>query len=280
MASKSFNPWDPFGIARSMRSEVERLVEGALIRPAGWLANWEPGQGILPLDVYTEGDNLIVKAAMPGLKSEEVKVEVEGDALTIVGESKQEQENKGRSHHLRDHFSIRLERSVLLPAMVDANKADAVFADGVLTVTLPRAKQAQASQIANEPAEKAQTVEPETVATETVAARTTEPETAEAEPVAAQASEPAAVEMVAPQMVEPEPVAVQAPELTASETLVAQGAEPEPIATETVAAQAVEPEPVAVQPVAAQAADVQKVERRKAKRQKHEAAKVEVEKVA
>ncbi len=280
MASKSFNPWDPFGIARSMRSEVERLVEGALIRPAGWLANWEPGQGILPLDVYTEGDNLIVKAAMPGLKSEEVKIEVAGDALTIVGESKQEQENKGRSHHLRDHFSIRLERSVLLPAMVDANKADAVFADGVLTVTLPRAKQAQAGQIANEPAEKA---------------RTAEPETAEAEPVAAQASEPAAVEMVAPQMVEPEPVAVQAPELTASETLVAQGAEPEPggapvAEPEPVAAQAAElgpvttpaaePEPVTTETPAAQAADVQKVERRKAKRQKHEAAKVEVEKVA
>ncbi len=270
MASKSFNPWDPFGIARSMRSEVERLVEGALIRPAGWLANWEPGQGILPLDVYTEGDNLIVKAAMPGLKSEEVKIEVEGDALTIVGESKQEQENKGRSHHLRDHFSIRLERSVLLPAMVDANKADAVFADGVLTVTLPRAKQAQAGQIANEPAEKA---------------RTAEPETAETEAVAAQATEPAAVEMVAPQMVEPEPVAVQAPELTASETLVAQGAEPEPVAAQAaelgpVTTPAAEPEPVTTETPAAQAADVQKVERRKAKRQKHEAAKVEVEKVA
>ncbi len=61
-----------------------------------------------------EGDNLIVKVALPGLKPDEVKIRVQGDVLTITGESKEDPDKDGRNYQLREHLEGWLERSVVL----------------------------------------------------------------------------------------------------------------------------------------------------------------------
>ena len=283
MASKFMTPRDPFGVGRTLRGEIDRLIEDTLIRPADWLANWNPGKTILPLDVYTEGDNLIVKAAMPGLKPEEAKLEVRGDVLTIVGESKLEQESKEHNFHLQDQFCVRLERSVVLPALVDADKAEAVLARGILTVTLPRTHEMQTRQIAIEPAEKDRTVEAPKVEHHRAKrqqheAVKVEAETVEAQPLKAQtvATQPVEAQPLKAQTVATQPVEAQTDHSQKVERHRAKRQQHEAVKVE---AETVEAQPVEAQTVAAQTDETQKVESLRTNHQKHEAAKAEVQTV-
>ncbi len=147
MATKSMAHWDQLEDLLPLRAAVDRLYESGFVPPASWLAAWRPGKIPIPLDIYEEDDNLIVKAALPGLKPNEVKIRVQGDVLTITGESKEEPDTHGRNYQLREHLEGRLERSVVLPVPVDVDKAEAVFADGVLTLTLPKTEDTRAKQI-------------------------------------------------------------------------------------------------------------------------------------
>ncbi len=147
MANKSMTRWDQLEDLVPLRAAVDRLYENGFVPLASWLAAWRPGKTPMALDVYEEDDNLIVKAALPGLKPNEVKIRVQGDVMTITGESKEDPDKKERNYQLREHLEGRLERSVVLPVPVDVDKAEAVFADGVLTLTLPKTEDSRAKQI-------------------------------------------------------------------------------------------------------------------------------------
>jgi HSP20 family protein len=99
------------------------------------------------IDLYEEGPNLVVQASVPGLKPEEIKIEVKGDVLHIYGETKKEEEKKERNYHLKEHRFARYERSVMLPSEVSAEKAHAVFDNGMLTLTLPKTQTTKTRQI-------------------------------------------------------------------------------------------------------------------------------------
>lgn len=131
--------FDPFRDFASLRREIERLFDESLFRqefPTSELAD----VASMPVDVFEEGNNLMVKASIPGLKPEDIKVEVRGDALTIAGESKKEEEKKERNYHLKEHRYSRYERSIRLPGEVLTDKAEANFDNGILTLTLPKAE--------------------------------------------------------------------------------------------------------------------------------------------
>jgi HSP20 family protein len=130
--------WDPFRERLSLRNAMDRLFEESFMRPR-WLMGWPGELSDIPLDIYTEGDNLIVKASVPGIKPEELNVQVRDDMLTISGQMKQETERKDDDYHLRERRYGRFERTVALPHSVTADKAQAEFDNGVLTLTLPRA---------------------------------------------------------------------------------------------------------------------------------------------
>jgi HSP20 family protein len=118
---------------------MDRLFEESFFLPRSWKAPWTAEMGAIPLDVYEEGDNLMVKASVPGVKPNELNVQIEGDVLTISGETKQEKERKEKAYHLREHRYGRFTRSVTLPCPVMVDKAEAVFEDGMLTLTVPKA---------------------------------------------------------------------------------------------------------------------------------------------
>jgi len=139
--------FDPFREMSNLRREIERWFDLSPFRYELELHSIAP----MPLDVYEEGNNVMVKASIPGLKPEEIKVEVRGDVLYISGETKMEEEKKERNYHLREHRYTRYERSVALPAEVLTDKASAVFENGMLTLTLPKSEVSKSKTISIKP---------------------------------------------------------------------------------------------------------------------------------
>jgi HSP20 family protein len=92
------------------------------------------------IDLYQNEDEVIVKASLPGLKSEDLHISVTADVLTLSGEFKQESDKKEATYHIREHRYGSFERSVILPTDVQTDKAKADFKDGILTIRLPKAE--------------------------------------------------------------------------------------------------------------------------------------------
>ena len=90
------------------------------------------------VDVAETDSEIVVSAELPGLDDEDIEVSLARGLLTISGEKKQEKEKKDRDYYRVERSYGSFQRSVALPSEVDANKVDAVFQKGVLTVTLPK----------------------------------------------------------------------------------------------------------------------------------------------
>jgi HSP20 family protein len=130
--------WDPFGEMMHLRQAMDQLFDESFTRP--WrLLGWE-GEALLPLDVHETDDELEVKASLPGVKLEDVDVFIVGDTLSIRGEFKSEEETKKPSYHHQERRYGSFHRALTLPTKVEADKAEAVFENGVLTLTMPKAE--------------------------------------------------------------------------------------------------------------------------------------------
>jgi len=139
----SITRWEPFDLM-SLRDAMDRLFEESFVRPGRLLGM---GPNTVPLDMYQQDGNLVVKAAIPGVKPEDIDVSVVGDTLTIKGEMKEEKELKEENVIRRERRFGSFSRVVSLPQPVDSNKATATFENGVLTLTLPVAEEAKPKAI-------------------------------------------------------------------------------------------------------------------------------------
>lgn len=136
--------WDPFSEFRSLRRAMDRgLFEfyGPTV--------WRNGERTLtfPVDLSETDGQVVVKAALPGIQPEDVDISVSDGVLTIKGETKSEEKTEAENYHRREIRYGAFSRSIPLPAQVNDEKADAVFQDGVLSVTLPKAEVAKPKQI-------------------------------------------------------------------------------------------------------------------------------------
>ncbi len=136
MAS-NLSRWDPLRDMMTLREAMNRLFDESFVRP---LAGAEaPVAGsTLAVDIYEKGEALIVKAAVPGIKADELDITVTGDVLNIKGETKVEEEVKEEHYHRREFRYGSFCRSVRLPVDVDTAKAEAAFENGILTLTFPK----------------------------------------------------------------------------------------------------------------------------------------------
>ncbi len=126
----------PMNEVMTLREAMDRLFDDAFTRPLG-LSNLSD---VPAIDMYQTRDNVIVKASLPGLKPEDVKISVTANMLSLSGEFKEETEQKDATYHLREQRFGSFERSVTLPTDVETEKANADFENGVLTVTLPKSE--------------------------------------------------------------------------------------------------------------------------------------------
>lgn len=130
--------WEPVREMMTLREAMDRLFDDAFTHPIGWARNG--GSSVPAIDLYQNDNDVVVKAALPGLKAEDVQISVHADVLTLRGEFKQESEQKETTYHIREQRYGSFERSVALPTDVQTEKARADFENGVLTVTLPKAE--------------------------------------------------------------------------------------------------------------------------------------------
>ncbi|HLO18215.1 MAG TPA: Hsp20/alpha crystallin family protein [Anaerolineales bacterium] len=136
--------WEPVREMMTLRKAMDRLFDDAFTRPI----NLRDGGGSAPaIDMYQTDDEVVVKAALPGFKANEVQINVTGDVLTLRGEMKHEEEQKDKAWHIREHRWSSFERSIALPTEVMADKANADFENGILTITLPKAEEVKPKTI-------------------------------------------------------------------------------------------------------------------------------------
>jgi HSP20 family protein len=137
--------WEPLRDVVSLRDAMNSLFQDSFVRPTSMIG--EGGPAMLPLDIAENENEFIVKASLPGVKPEDVQITAHGDTLTIRGELKDEEEKKDEQYHLRERRYGLFQRTVTLSTPISADKAQARFENGVLTLVLPKAEEAKPKQI-------------------------------------------------------------------------------------------------------------------------------------
>ncbi len=99
------------------------------------------------VDIAEQEHAYVVKAELPGVSKDDVKITVESNILTIHGEKKQEETVKGDNYQRVERSYGSFQRSFKLPETVKTDMIDAIYKDGILTVTLPKAEEAKPKQI-------------------------------------------------------------------------------------------------------------------------------------
>jgi HSP20 family protein len=138
--------WRPLRDLVSMQDEMNRLFDDFFGRPLV-RAEWTEGVWSPIVDVSEDKDNVIVKAEMPGMKKEDVKISIQDNVLTLKGEKKQEKEEKDANYHRIERSYGSFSRSFTLPTSVKADKVKASYKDGVLNITLPKTEEAKPKEI-------------------------------------------------------------------------------------------------------------------------------------
>jgi HSP20 family protein len=138
--------WDPFRELEGMQSRLNRLFGDPPLSRAGGdgmsFSGWSPA-----VDVQETDNEYVIKADLPDVKKEDVKVELLDGALTIEGERQQEKEEKGKKFHKIEREYGKFLRRFALPTEVDPSKVQAEFKNGVLNVHLPKSATAKPKAI-------------------------------------------------------------------------------------------------------------------------------------
>ena len=111
-------------------------------RDSGLFSGWSPA-----LDVYDEKDSLLVKVELPGMKKEDIQINLQNGVLTVSGERKHEFEKKEGETFRSERYFGKFQRSVTLPTQVASDGIKASYKDGVLAIRLPKAEEAKPRQI-------------------------------------------------------------------------------------------------------------------------------------
>jgi len=150
--------WEPAREMMTLREAMDRLFDDAFTHPFSLTRNGGSTWAASPaIDMYQTNNEVVVKAALPGIKADEVQINVTGDVLTIKGETKHEEEKtsppqgKEKSWHIREHRWGAFERSIMLPTAVVSDKAKADFDNGILTITLPKSEDVKSRTITIKP---------------------------------------------------------------------------------------------------------------------------------
>ena len=145
---RALTQWDPFRELENFSSQLATAMNRPLPARADqrdeWLlsADWAPSVDILEDDkAYT------IKADLPEVKKEDVKVTVENGVLVITGERHAEKEEKGRRYRRIERSHGSFVRSFTVPEDADSTKVSAAFKDGLLIVTLPKSEEAKPKNI-------------------------------------------------------------------------------------------------------------------------------------
>lgn len=137
----ALTPWTGFGRLSSLQDELNRLFAAPLAELAE-SADWSPA-----VELSEDKNNFVVTAELPGLKKEDIDVNLLEGTLTISGERKQERNVDEGNVHRSERYFGRFQRSITLPSEVAADAVKADYKDGLLVVTLPKSEAAKPKKI-------------------------------------------------------------------------------------------------------------------------------------
>ena len=143
-ASRGLRPFFGRDAFVSLREEMDDLMSRFF---SDWGGDWLSRDFVPPLDLSETDENLQLRMDVPGMKPEEIEIELTGNALRISGERKQQEEQEGSSYHRIERRSGSFSRSVTLPCAVNEDQIGAECRDGILTVTLPKTEKAKTHKV-------------------------------------------------------------------------------------------------------------------------------------
>ncbi len=128
--------WEPAREIMTLREAMDQLFNDAFTSSAGVRK-----VASTPLvDMYQTDDDIVIKATLPGFAKDDVDITLTDNVLTLRGNVEKEEKNEGKSYYIREQSYTNFERSLRLPVDVELEKAEALFKDGILTITLPKAE--------------------------------------------------------------------------------------------------------------------------------------------
>lgn len=141
--------WDPAREVDSLQGEINRLFDGFFGTQNGGgnggraLRRWIPA-----MDLVESGGDIVLRADLPGLSEEDVAIEIKDSVLTVAGERKTENEEKGDNYYRAERAFGTFSRSLTLPDGVDPDTVNAKFRDGVLEVRIPKPAERRPHRVA------------------------------------------------------------------------------------------------------------------------------------
>jgi HSP20 family protein len=145
--------WRPFGALverdpfRDIQSEMNRLFDNFLGRPTATATGTGSRVWMPVVDMYETNDDLVLSFELPGVREKDISLSITGDVVTVKGERQFDQQLHDDNYVHAERAYGKFERSIRLPMPVQAERVRATYRDGVLEVSLPKAKEARPKEI-------------------------------------------------------------------------------------------------------------------------------------
>jgi HSP20 family protein len=140
--------WRPFRDMVSIQDEMNRLFDDFFGRvPSRFDTELSRSEWIPSVDISETKDEIVVRAEVPGMKKDDIKITLQDNVLMLTGERKQEKEEKETNYYRMERAYGSFVRSFNLPTVVQADKIKASYKDGILNIALPKAEEVKPKQI-------------------------------------------------------------------------------------------------------------------------------------
>jgi HSP20 family protein len=140
--------WTPVGNLQSFQHEMNRVFDEFFRGGNGDAAGSKLGAWTPVVDIHETDDGYVIKAELPGVAKDDVSIDIHENTLTLRGQRQHESAVKDERYHRVERAYGTFQRSFVLPAMVDQDKVQATFKDGVLELHLPKNEAAKPKRIA------------------------------------------------------------------------------------------------------------------------------------
>jgi len=135
--------WHPVKEILDIKDDFDRLIDRFFSREFDL---WE-GVRAFDVDIYEEGDNIILKAEIPGMNKEDIQVSLTEDTVTISGKKSEEKKIEKENYYRKEIRTGSFSRSFTLPCAVDREKVKATYKNGILEIVLPKAEKEKAKEV-------------------------------------------------------------------------------------------------------------------------------------
>lgn len=138
---------DPFSDLRQMQNTMDRLWQRFGSNSGGSSDSPDIEAWAVPLDVFREGEDIVIRASMPGVSPDDIQVSIEDNLLTIKGHTGEQHQEGDAVYLMRERRTGSFHRALRLPDSVDADRVHPLYEHGVLTITVPKAEAKRARQL-------------------------------------------------------------------------------------------------------------------------------------